>query len=64
LQAVVQLRPSMKYLDEADARRKKQASGSGLDGDEEMADAEATDGATPELVALQVSLFVSLTHYL
>lgn len=60
LQAVVQLRPSMKYLDEADAKKKKHASGSGVDVEEDMADAEATEAATPELVALQVSLLSHL----
>ncbi|KAG6549694.1 hypothetical protein Mapa_008674 [Marchantia paleacea] len=55
LQAVVQLRPSMKYLDEGDAQKKKQAAASNGDGDEEMADAEATEAA-PELVALQVNV--------
>ncbi|CAM6101262.1 unnamed protein product [Calypogeia fissa] len=56
LQAVVQLRPSMKYLDEADAKKKTHASASGVDGDEDMADAEAPEAATPELVALQVNV--------
>lgn len=59
LHAVVQLRPSMKYLDDADAKKKKQSAGSGVDGEEDIADAEPTDGATPELVALQVSLLFS-----
>ncbi|KAL2651484.1 hypothetical protein R1flu_019612 [Riccia fluitans] len=56
VQAVVQMRPSMKYLDEGDAHKKKQASTSSGDGDEEMAEAATNTDASAELVALQVNV--------
>ncbi|KAL3700178.1 hypothetical protein R1sor_018200 [Riccia sorocarpa] len=56
VQAVVQMRPSMKYLDEGDTQKKKQASTSNEDGDEEMTEAATNAEASAELVALQVNV--------
>lgn len=57
IKAVVQLRPSMKYIDDADVAKKKQNREAGItDGDdEEMVEAEASESKS-ELTLLQVSI--------
>jgi hypothetical protein len=60
IKAVVQLRPSMKYIDDADVAKKKQNREAGItDGDdEEMVEAEASESKS-ELTLLQVCISVS-----
>jgi hypothetical protein len=57
IKAVVQLRPSMKYIDDADVAKKKQNREAGItDGDdEEMVEAEASESKS-ELTLLQVCI--------
>jgi hypothetical protein len=57
IKAVVQLRPSMKYIDDADVTKKKQNREAGItDGDdEEMVEAEASESKS-ELTLLQVCI--------
>lgn len=61
VQAVVQFRPSMKYIEAHDAAKKKSNKEAGInDGDEEeMYDAEPTENKS-ELTLLQVGLLCSL----
>jgi hypothetical protein len=62
IKAVVQLRPSMKYIDDADVAKKKQNREAGItDGDdEEMVEAEASESKS-ELTLLQCECLVFCT---
>lgn len=61
VQAVVQFRPSMKYIDDHDAIHKKSNKDAGVtDGeDEEMVDAEPVDSKS-ELTLVQVAISVHI----